>query len=289
MAECPFCKAPIPDSLIRDGGRCPRCFIEIPGEESPTNPGVDLQAPESPPSRSRFAAIAGILTILVVAGALAAWKVHMDRLSEAAAAADALPSFYLEPLGEVPPQAPQDDLTAETRSLGNRPAPSRPSGSDAADTTSSGARASPTRFDFTDDEADARFAGLAEPAGPRDLDLGIPVDPDGSVRLRSPGTTSGVLTDPDEIHAAVARSIQTYHGQLAQCYTQRLKSAAGLKGAWNLTFMILPDGATSDVQCMPQGPGDAELETCVVRRASTWKFSPMIQAQRFELPFRFGS
>ncbi len=292
MAECPFCNAPVDDSLVRDGGRCPRCFIEIPGEEAPTNPGVDTHAEPpveaGPPPTRRLWIGAGIATILLLAGSVAAWKVHHDR-RERARAAEAVPTFYLEPLGEVVAQV--DDAAATPTGSGAaepRPHP-RTGGSAGEEVVPSDGPRTPVRWDFTDAEADAAFSGLAEPAGPRTLSLGMPQDPDGPVRLRRAGAAAYVLTDPDEIRAAVGSAIRNYQGQVSQCYTQRLKSAPGVKGTWILALTILPDGSTSDVHFTPQGAADAEIEACVIRRATTWTFQPMIQAQRFELPFTFGS
>lgn len=47
MGACPFCRAAISADLLRVGGRCPSCLIEIPGEEAPTNPGEVAQAREA--------------------------------------------------------------------------------------------------------------------------------------------------------------------------------------------------------------------------------------------------
>ena len=42
MADCPFCGGEISEAMALDGGTCPHCFGEIPGEDAPTNPGDDL-------------------------------------------------------------------------------------------------------------------------------------------------------------------------------------------------------------------------------------------------------
>ena len=42
MGECPFCGAGVDEDLIALGGICPRCFGEIPGEQTATDPGDDL-------------------------------------------------------------------------------------------------------------------------------------------------------------------------------------------------------------------------------------------------------
>ena len=38
---CPFCSRPVNVEMTLYGGRCPHCFGEIPGEESPTDPGEE--------------------------------------------------------------------------------------------------------------------------------------------------------------------------------------------------------------------------------------------------------
>ena len=282
MADCPFCKATVDDALVRDGGRCPRCFIEIPGEETPTHPGVEpLTHPsqDAPPSARRRLGTVVIpaAVLLLVAGAVL-WKIRADRAEDSRAVAEVVP------LVDDPPDVPAGAGTGSHRSSRSR------SGENGGDEVvpSDGPR-TPTRFDFTDEEADATFSGLAQPAGPRELNLGLPQDPDGPVRLRRVGASSYALTDPDEIRAAVGTAIRNYRGQVSLCYDQRLKTDPGLKGTWTLALTILPDGSTADVRFAPQGTSDAEIESCVTHRASTWSFQPMVQAQRFELPFTFGS
>ena len=47
MYSCPFCQSSISEELALHGGYCPSCLIEVPGEESATDPGVaaDASAP----------------------------------------------------------------------------------------------------------------------------------------------------------------------------------------------------------------------------------------------------
>ena len=47
MGECPFCKAQIDEEILLYGGTCPTCLIEIPGEESATDPGVPVEPTET--------------------------------------------------------------------------------------------------------------------------------------------------------------------------------------------------------------------------------------------------
>ena len=44
MGACPFCKGDVDEDILTFGGRCPRCLIEIPGEEAPTDPGGEARA-----------------------------------------------------------------------------------------------------------------------------------------------------------------------------------------------------------------------------------------------------
>ena len=39
MGACPFCGSEVGEDLLINGGHCPQCLIEIPGEDTPTDPG----------------------------------------------------------------------------------------------------------------------------------------------------------------------------------------------------------------------------------------------------------
>ena len=47
MGQCPFCKNQVSAELLRDGGACPHCLNDIPGEDAATDPGVALRAKEA--------------------------------------------------------------------------------------------------------------------------------------------------------------------------------------------------------------------------------------------------
>ena len=44
LNTCPFCSGDVTEDLIIYGGCCTHCFCEIPGEESPTDPGESKKA-----------------------------------------------------------------------------------------------------------------------------------------------------------------------------------------------------------------------------------------------------
>ena len=78
MGVCPFCRAPISEDLLRVGGRCSSCLIEIPGEEAPTNPGevaaAQQAAAEAASARSPMPFIlGGAVALLLVIGAAVAF------------------------------------------------------------------------------------------------------------------------------------------------------------------------------------------------------------------------
>ena len=47
MGECPFCSAEIDEEVMLYGGTCTACLIDIPGEEAPTDPGIDAITEEA--------------------------------------------------------------------------------------------------------------------------------------------------------------------------------------------------------------------------------------------------
>ncbi len=71
MGTCPFCKGEIPADLLEVGGRCPRCLIEIPGEDAPTDPGAEAKAAQEAADalakKPRWGVILGIASLAFAA------------------------------------------------------------------------------------------------------------------------------------------------------------------------------------------------------------------------------
>jgi outer membrane biosynthesis protein TonB len=87
-----------------------------------------------------------------------------------------------------------------------------------------------------------------------------------------------VLKDEDEIIAMVKRLRRSYRPQVENCYNQRLKTAGDLAGVWKLTFTINRDGSVSNVGARGTSTKDGELEACMIKQASAWRFQKIAAA-----------
>ncbi|MES2644225.1 MAG: protein kinase [Myxococcota bacterium] len=123
------------------------------------------------------------------------------------------------------------------------------------------------------------------PAG-QGSDPPIRVVPGPAPREDHPPT--GGLTDNDEIIAMAKAVINASSPQLQGCYNERLKQVEGLKGAWEVSFTIAKDGATTSVHVSGVNGSDAELEACMARQVTAWQFQPIVKAQPIKKTYRFG-
>jgi hypothetical protein len=265
MEPCPFCKTPIAEDLVRFGGSCPHCFIEIPGEEAPTNPGAQPSSGEAPPPPGKGAGlgvIAALIALLAVGGGFLAWRTTADVEPIAEGGEDA--DFYMVPLSEVPE--------------GERPPEGEEGGGDAVaslDPSTPQAYQDPTyKPPAADQAALTPKIGRPDSAG----------DP-----MVMPSFQATALSDPAMIREMVQGVIGKYKGQMKYCYEQQLKNNESLKGIWYLTFTIQTTGAVSNVRAFSSSASNPELEACMVRKASAWRFQRVSESQYIQqYPFRFG-
>ncbi|MED5372553.1 MAG: AgmX/PglI C-terminal domain-containing protein [Myxococcota bacterium] len=295
MASCPFCNGSVSDELARLGGNCPNCFNLIPGEEAATDPGVEAQQAEAQAEasqeRKQSAGRIGILlALLVAAGGAGGWFWYQGQLEEeriaAALAEEVEADFFMLDADEI------ETITADSE-------PEKPVAVASAGGTKpkGGNRPPPPEEDAgafgagSDRFADEGSGGVAKSAsdGPSlsTTSMGVP-----SV---SGGPSIGVsrkdvvLTDPAEIQAMVGGALKRYSGQIKTCYENELKANPSLKGVWQITFVVNPDGSTSQVVVKAQGASDAGLESCMKRQVSQWSFQKISRAQPFGKKYRFGA
>jgi hypothetical protein len=270
-------------------------MLEIPGEEAPTDPGLQAkkrqeeQAKVLEAAKSRKSRVVGVFALLALVGLGAAGAVAWQKSQEAVTYDD--PNFFvlpLEDIAEAPPDAP--------------PPPPSAAPTTAAPRGNGGGRKSPAVGGPTADvvappsgESDL----LKRPTGERQGDaVGAAVTTalptggtglgGGSIRIEQVGSDA-VLTDPGEIREMIKRVIGALSPQVQACYTQRLKQVESLKGAWNVSFTITKAGGTSNVRAEGLNGSDAELEACMVRAVSTWRFQKVNQEFPVKKSYRFGA
>lgn len=302
MAQCPFCKIPIDDELARFGGHCPKCVIEIPGDETPTDPGVGKRVEEQVETERQrrwgvIAAVAAlVLVVLVGASSVLWWRIDQKRQADLLAqlAAEAENGFYINPAeAHELPTIEKEQEQAVAQSGGAAHAPRGSSGGGTVTTVPSGSGSSKSKsFDFIGN------SGADEPELAKLHERTIDVSPGadlGSVGLTVPqvsisrtGLGSVALSDPDEIRTAVGTALKAYSQQITTCYNRRLKLTPDLAGTWEVSFTILTTGRTSNIGVVPQNTVDAALETCMRESIAAWTFQSMVQPQNFAKPYTFG-
>ncbi len=303
MAECPFCKTSIDDELARFGGHCPKCVIEIPGDETPTDPGIGKRAEaqvetERKRSWGVYLAVGGLAALVLLAsGSVLWWRVAQQQEADLLAApeAEAETDFYLAPaeshelptVGHVQPsQANPGSTAGPTNTDRQVTAIASSSGS----TGSSGSN----RFDFIgNSESDApELAGLHErkiDVSPGNTDLGTVGLSVPKIDIQRGGVSSLALSDPDEIRRSVASALKSYSKQMTACYERRLKNTPDLAGTWDAAFTILESGRTAGILVTSRASSDSELERCMQGAIAGWKFQSMVGSQRIEKPYNFGT
>lgn len=298
--ECPFCKGVITRDLERHGGACPHCLLEIPGDDADTDPGLILkqkQAEEQQKAvakhnRGNWMIGTAALCVFVMAIGGGFW---WNNAREEAMYYD--PQVYFQaPLEEInlaefvaEGEAAKAEIARVAQAEGT-------SGNSGGPTNGSGTPKNPKIPDIKvvvpqDSELPQPIAtnsggrnpgGVRGSSNPPPLDAKIPefgqrngatgMDIASSSGARPTGTA---LTERTAIEEMVQRVSKVYNSQIGVCYEQRQKAILDLKGIWTLSFTILPNGGTRDVRARGGGISDPELEQCMVRAATTWKFEPL--------------
>lgn len=292
MAHCPFCKQSITPELAQYGGNCPKCMLEIPGEEAPTDPGAHVRArlnaeQQVVHEKQRqkrwvgWAIGAGLLVSFVGFGA---WKLKQER----DALTYNLDEYYVMPLEDIvvaaaPVVEPDAVASADPKPEGGGSTRQRPIANPSATVAapesvgSTGVRASSSSTDALPPELAAAMAATGGSASLGGADIAV-VRPD------------VVLSDPAEIKAMIGRVLAGSRPQLNACYQQRLKQAENLRGTWDLQFTVSTAGVATGVDARGRDRADGELEACMERAVAGWRFSKVARpVGPVQVPFQFSA
>lgn len=290
---CPFCKGPISTDLERHGGACPHCLLEVPGDDAPTDPGLELRnkqkaaamaAAAAKAKRNRvFAALGGVLSICL----MGATVLYLQDLEERRTYIP--PEYYQLPLEDMSLADPDPAPVEAVANVASTPSPKATPGSAVASVTPT-----PASTPVDDREALNQALNAAQKGQnttkpsiktPKATTPGTPPAaniPDfatqsvgGAGSVSVPGISlsnnSEVLTDIKQIQDMVGRVSGAYKGQIKACYAARVKSAPDLKGMYSIVFTVSPDGTTHDVK-VSGNPEDKELQDCMKQRVETWHY-----------------
>ncbi len=257
-------------------------MLEIPGEEAPTDPGLearmrqvaeDARHHQSARTRARILGAVAACT-LAVAGGAGWWRMQQ----EADALVYELDDVYMAPRGgmiaavEKPAAGPGVALNpGKVVSSVKRPPKAGPdlavpAGGDSYRTVAEGgSRVGPGSVKFIE----------GRPGEDIKVGLGAgtsTASPLGDVNIKVDRVGSGVLQSDDEIKAMAKAVTGAYYPQIETCVQQKLKVNAAFAGGWRASFTIDTDGTTKKVKVAALEVGDGELESCMLRAISSWKF-----------------
>ena len=287
-AHCPFCKQAISAELAQYGGNCPKCMLEIPGEDAPTDPGAHLREKQDverrvvvgKERRRRWVgwAVGGAVVVVLGGVGVARLKQERDALTYN------LDDYYVMPLEDIvvtAPSAPEAAAGAPGRTasgdgvVAGRPVPvtgAAPEGAAASPLRS----AAPVADSLPPDLAATMVsgAGSAELGG---ANIGV-------------SRLDAVLSDPAEIKAMIGRVLAGSRPQLNACYQQRLKQVENLRGTWDLEFTVSTAGSAIGVDAAGRDGSDGELEACMERAVAGWRFSKLAKpVGPVQVPFQFSA
>lgn len=306
MGSCPFCRGEVSEDILQNGGHCPHCLIEIPGEETPTDPGEQAkamqQAEEQAAKKGGKGPLIAVAAVVLIGLGVGGWfatrsdpasEVYMDDSEEFSfAPASAHQDLPVEDGGE-------EETVAKASGGGSKRAPKRDvSGGGSGGSVAKASNPPPTGGSVAGPpEAAPSAQGSMVPtvsSGSPKSGHSPPVaaDPLGAFAMASGPASKGpqaiVLEKPGEIYDMVKKVLQVNGNQMKQCYEQRLKVNSDLRGAWTASFDILESGRTANVKIKGEGVKDAELESCMKGKVEKWTFQRIADATHIDKTFRFG-
>jgi len=266
-------------------------MLEIPGEEAPTDPGLQLRlkkeqedelALAKKKKKSRLLGVLALVVLLGLAGAgVAVWQNQQEALTYE------MDDYYATPLSELeaaaPVPVPSPGAVGATAVNGSRPPPKKAGGDVptigvGAPVGDLSARPRPPPELGADQLAPAVGSALGDGGGVRGDQIKVTF-----------ASSDRVLSDDGEIFAMAKAVINASSPQLQGCYNQRLKQVEGLKGAWEVSFTVAKEGSAKNVRVTGVNGSDADLEGCMSRAVSSWKFQKIVKDQPVKKTYRFGA
>ncbi len=268
-------------------------MLEIPGEEAPTDPGLEqkqkLAAVHIAQERRRRARsrVVGALAAAALAalGAVGYWQVQLAEeelvyeLDDVyMAPRDGLIASQERPVsapGAVQPPTKKPGLRRDPGlpSVGN--IPSLPSGARTADAPD----ATTVTYTPGGPRTDATVATTTGGAGTSTL---------GSVDIKVNRSNTIVLEDDEEIRAMAKEVSGAYAPQIETCVAARLKADSSFKGSWKVTFKIMPDGTVGKISTKALEAQDDAVDACIRRQVGGWRFQKISHEFTVAKTWRFS-
>jgi hypothetical protein len=299
MGQCPFCKGQVSAELLRDGGPCPHCLNDIPGEDAATDPGVALRAKEAAAKaaaqrKRKLTSIALAAAVLLsIAGGIG-YTEYQRSLQYAVLELSFENEFFVispdelaQAEAEVKAQEEAERLALAANTGGKKAQGGgkssgggyRPKEEDALAQLDDGRLSTNAGGGSTGGApvAQTTMAPLTVGSGPT-----VMTGPSTAVKRNLP-----TLTSQNEIDAMVKTAMKRNMGQIKYCYESALRATPNLSGRWKFEFTINTDGTTQGISVKGETMRDAAFETCLASRVRNWAFQPINKPQpvSFTLPF----
>ena len=284
MGPCPFCGKGVERDILVNGGRCPHCLIEIPGEEAATNPGegaLAQQAAESRAARPRWPLALGFAALLA-AGAGGGWwalQAPLEAGEALASGAEVYKKVGSEGLLKLnldedePVAAAQPVAKAERRPARGQPRDAAPEPVD------DGPDAPPPIQDTPD--AQPQTAAVVPSAG-RSAPTASLADPFAGLGGPADKGPKAQEACGEAIRPALKAGMDTLARRLtAQC--------TGWEGNMHTVFVITREGKVADLQYTVSGPDSAEFVGCFEKVVRGFTFGRFCEDVEPEKTFRFGA
>ena len=276
MEQCPFCDAEVTEVIVLYGGHCPSCFHNIPGEESPTDPGV-VSVESS--SKTMFVVKRRRLLVGAVAsvGMAAVMWVYGGDSHRSQDPVEVGAYAGLSGHVDFPTESPKQELLPEATAQHQSNVVSE-------DVTNPPGRMSRSRSRNMHEDDNVHRDTMhpdTRPSTGVNLDLGVVV--------RRDEFPARVLEDSVEIETMIARVLSRNSGQIQGCYNSRLQSEEHLEGTWEVSFTVTKSGDVAGVGVAGEGLVDHVLEECLRQRVQSWRFEQIDRNWPVAVPYRLGA
>lgn len=303
MGQCPFCKGQVSAELLRDGGACPHCLNDIPGEDAATDPGVALRAKEAAANaaaqrKRKITSIALAAAVLLsIAGGIG-YTEYQRSLQYAVLELSFENEFFVVSADELAQAEAEVKAQEEAERIAalaaNTAASKKPR--NGGRTSGGGGEYRPPEEDalanLDDDRLSTNNDGGTSGGAPvaqttmAPLNVGagptIATGPSTAVKRDLP-----TLTSQAEIDKMVKTAMKRNMGQIKYCYESALRTTPNLAGRWTFNFTINTDGTTANISVKGDTMRDSNFEACLAGRVRNWAFQPINKPQpvTFSLPF----
>jgi len=294
MGACPFCRAAVSPDLLRNGGRCPSCLIEIPGEEAPTNPGELAQAREAEqlakaqPKRTGLFVAAGLAVAVAVVAAVGFALTDDDDFVPVVADVD----VYRRAYRQINLDAAEDEqvVVAAAAPTGKpSPKPPKAGGSEPAPDMSGGPEAAPAVRPEGDGLADATPAGgnvpdLNDPSGGGAQSALLATGP-----VRKSGV-KGIEGCGDTLLPTVRASGGHLEKALDRCYAEaRGRLGEGIGATASMELAYHQTGKLSLLSLSVKGTTDKDFEACVRGLVERSQYTAICEELVVQKTVKFGA